>query len=40
MPTPAASPKQQSTVGLKNVVIAPVTADTSSGVTYGDLQLR
>lgn len=40
MPTsPAASPKTQSTVGLKNVVIAPVTSDTAAGITYGDLQL-
>ena len=39
MPTPAASPSVSSTVGLKNMVIAPLTADTEAAHTYGDLQL-
>lgn len=39
MPTPTASPSVSSTVGLKNLVIAPLTADTESGHTYGALQL-
>ena len=37
--TPAAAETAKSTIGLKNMVIAPVTADTESGTTYGDLQL-
>ena len=37
--TPVASPQVSSTVGLKNVVIAPLTTDTDSGHTYGELQL-
>ncbi len=37
--TPTVSPNVSSTVGLKNVVIAPLTADTESGATYGALQL-
>ena len=37
--TPAASPKVSSTVGLKNVVLAPLLTDTDEGHTYGDLQL-
>ena len=37
--TPTASPQVASTIGLKNVVIAPLTADTEEGHTYGDLQL-
>ena len=37
--TPTASPTVSSTIGLKNVVFAPLTADTESGHTYGDLQL-
>ena len=37
--TPTASPTSSSTIGLKNVVIAPLTADTEEAVTYGDLQL-
>ena len=37
--TPAASPTVSSTIGLKNMVIAPLTADTESTLTYGDLQL-
>lgn len=36
--TPAAVPAVSSTVGLKNMVIAPVTADTETATTYGDLQ--
>ena len=37
--TPTPSPTISSTVGLKNMVIAPLTADTESTHTYGDLQL-
>ena len=36
--TPAAAPAVSSTVGLKNMVIAPVTADPETATTYGDLQ--
>ena len=36
--TPAAAPAVSSTVGLKNMVIAPVTADTETATTYGELQ--
>ena len=36
--TPAAAPAVSSTVGLKNMVIAPVTADAETATTYGDLQ--
>ena len=36
--TPAAAPAVSSTVSLKNMVIAPVTADTETATTYGDLQ--
>ncbi len=39
MANPAASPAVSSTVGLKNVVIAPLTADTEETLTYGELQL-
>ena len=40
MPTnPTASPNVSSTIGLKNVVIAPLLTDTETGHTYGDLQL-
>lgn len=39
MATPAASPKVASTIGMKNVVIAPLTKDDDSGATYGELQL-
>jgi len=39
MPNPAASPAVSSTVGLKNMVIAPLTMDTEETLTYGDLQL-
>ena len=35
---PAASPTVSSTVGLKNMVIAPLTVDTEETLTYGDLQ--
>ena len=37
--TPTASPGVSSTIGLKNVVIAPLTADTETTLTYGTLQL-
>ena len=37
--TPAASPNVSSTIGLKNVVIAPLTTDTEESHTYGTLQL-
>ena len=37
--TPTASPTVSSTIGLKNMVIAPLTADTEDTLTYGDLQL-
>ena len=36
--TPASAHAVSSTVGLKNMVIAPVTADTETATTYGDLQ--
>ena len=39
MHSPAASPKVASTIGLKNVVLAPLLTDTDEGHTYGDLQL-
>ena len=39
MPTPTASPQVASTVGLKNVVIVPLTEDTDTSHTYGELQL-
>ena len=39
MSTPTASPNLSSTVGLKNMVIAPLTLDNESTVTYGELQL-
>ena len=39
MANPTASPQVASTIGLKNVVIAPLTSDTEEGHTYGDLQL-
>ena len=32
--TPAASPTVSSTVGLKNMVIAPLTVDTEETLTY------
>jgi len=38
MPTPAAAPAVSSTVGLKNVVLAPLLTDTEETTTYGDLQ--
>ncbi len=37
--TPAAAPAAKSKIGLKNMVIAPLTSDTEEGVVYGDLQL-
>ena len=37
--TPAASPTVSSTIGLKNMVIAPLTEDNETTLTYGDLQL-
>ena len=33
-----ASPTVSSTIGLKNVVIAPLTADTEAECTYGTVQ--
>ena len=40
MPTnPASSPNVSSTIGLKNVVFAPLLTDTEEGHSYGDLQL-
>ena len=38
MPNPAASPAVSSTVGLKNMVIAPLTVDTEETLTCGGLQ--
>ena len=38
MPTPTASPTVSSTIGLKNVVIAPLEVDTEETLTYGTLQ--
>ena len=32
--TPTASPNAVSTIGLKDLVIAPLTADTETGATY------
>ena len=34
MPTPTASPTVSSTIGLKNVVIAPLEVDTEETLTY------
>jgi len=39
MSTPTASPVVSSTVGLKNMVLAPLTEDTETTLTYGTLQL-
>lgn len=39
MANPASSPHVASTIGLKNVVIAPLLTDTETEHTYGDLQL-
>ena len=39
MATPTASPQVSSTVGLKNVIIAPLTKDIETEHTYGALQL-
>jgi phi13 family phage major tail protein len=36
--TPTAAPAVSSTVGLKNLVIAPLLTDTESETTYGNLQ--
>ena len=36
--TPTAAPAVSSTVGLKNLVIAPLLTDTETETTYGDLQ--
>ena len=36
--TPTASPTVSSTIGLKDVVIAPLTVDTETTLTYGTLQ--
>jgi phi13 family phage major tail protein len=38
MPTPATAPEVASTIGLKNMVIAPLLTDTEAGTTYSDLQ--
>ena len=38
MAAPTASPTVSSTVGLKNMVIAPLTEDTKETVSYGTLQ--
>ncbi|MEA5064658.1 MAG: major tail protein [Christensenellaceae bacterium] len=38
MPTPTAAPAVSSTVGLKNVVLAPLLTDTEEATTYGELQ--
>lgn len=37
--TATASPVVSSTIGLKNMVLAPLTSDTETACTYGDLQL-
>ncbi len=37
-PTPAPAPAVASTVGLKNMVLAPLLTDTEAGTTYGELQ--
>ena len=39
MANPTASPQVASTIGLKNVVIAPLTEDTTENHAYGELQL-
>lgn len=38
MPTPTASPTVSSTVGLKNVVLAPLIEDTEASISYDALQ--
>lgn len=38
MPTPTAAPAVSSTVGLKNMVLAPLMTDTEQATTYGELQ--
>ena len=40
MPSPTAAPTVSSTVGLKNLVIAPVTADTEERDVYKRQALR
>ena len=37
--TATAAPLAKSRIGLKNMVIAPLTSDTEAGVSYGQLQL-
>ncbi len=37
MPDTNSAPKTASTIGLKDLVIAPLTADTEEAVTYGDI---
>ncbi len=37
-PTPAPAPAVASTVGLKNMVLAPLLTDTEAGTAYGELQ--
>ena len=37
-PTPVAAPAVSSTIGLKNLVIAPVLTDTEESTTYDTLQ--
>jgi phi13 family phage major tail protein len=39
MPEPIASPAVASTVGLKNMVLAPLIEDSETTLTYGELQL-
>ena len=36
---PKSSPTVSSTIGLKNMVIAPLAEDTEETLTYGELQL-
>lgn len=38
MPTPTAAPAVSSTVGFKNVVLAPLLTDTEQATTYGEIQ--
>ena len=38
MPTPTAAPAVSSTVGFKNVVLAPLLTDTEAATTYGEIQ--
>ena len=39
MPNPTASPAVASTIGLKNMVLAPLIEDTETTLSYGPLQL-